>query len=58
MLGLDFKYREDEVRRAEDPDWVMPDEEAKLTAEQRRALLFIARFYPAHPLPDSKATGG
>lgn len=51
MLGLDRKYREDELRYAEDPDWVMPDEETKLTAEQKRALLFIGKFYRDHPLP-------
>jgi fatty-acyl-CoA synthase len=51
MLGLDRKYREDEVRRAENPDWEMPEEEVKLTKAQIRGLLFIAHFYPAHPLP-------
>lgn len=51
MLGLDRKYQEDEQHRAEDSNWKMPDEEAKLTAEQIRTLLFIAKFYSAHPLP-------
>lgn len=51
MLGLDQKYREDEYRWAEDPDWEPPEGSSRLTPDQRRALLFIADFYPAHPLP-------
>ncbi|HEY2876122.1 MAG TPA: hypothetical protein VGJ56_29670 [Reyranella sp.] len=51
ILGLDQKYREIEFRQAEDPDWEPPEGSSRLTPEQRRALLFIADFYPAHPLP-------
>ena len=51
ILGLDQKYREDEYRWAEDPDWQPPEGSSRLTPEQRRAILFIADFYPAHPLP-------
>jgi hypothetical protein len=51
ILGLDRKYREDEFRYAEDPTWKMPDEEAKLTAAQIRALGSIARIYAGNPLP-------
>jgi hypothetical protein len=51
MLALDQKYREDEYRWAEDPDWEPPEGSSRLTPEQRRAILFIAKFYPAHPLP-------
>jgi len=51
ILGLDRKYREDEFRRAEDPDWEMPDEESKLTPVQIRAVLSTLRIYDANPLP-------
>ena len=51
ILGLDQKYREDEYRWAEDPDWEPPEGSSRLTLDQRRALLFIADFYPAHRLP-------
>ena len=51
ILGLDQKYREDEYRWAEDPDWEPPEGSSRLTPEQRRAILFIAKFYSAHPLP-------
>lgn len=51
MLGLDRKYREIEIRQAEDPDWEPPEGSSRLTPDQRRAILFIAKFYPAHPLP-------
>ena len=51
ILGLDQKYREDEYRWAEDPDWEPPEGSSRLTPEQRRAFSFIHDFYPAHPLP-------
>lgn len=51
MLALDRKYRENEYRWAEDPDWEPPEESSRLTPDQRRAFLFIADFYPARPLP-------
>lgn len=51
ILGLDQKYREDEYRWAEDPDWKPPEGSTRLTPEQIRAFRFIADFYPAHPLP-------
>lgn len=51
MHSLDRKYREVEFRQAEDPDWEPPEGSSRLTPEQRRAILFIADFYPAHPLP-------
>jgi hypothetical protein len=37
MLGLDRKYREAEYRRAEDPEWRMPPEEARLSEEESAA---------------------
>ena len=51
VLGLDQKYREDEYRRAEDPNWAPPEGSSRLTPDQRRAILFIADFYPTHRLP-------
>jgi hypothetical protein len=45
MLGLDGKYRAAEHRRAEDPEWTMPPEQARLTEEEKRGLLFIGQFY-------------
>jgi hypothetical protein len=44
-------YRENEDQWAEDPDWEPPQGSSRLTPDQRRALIFIADFYPAHPLP-------
>lgn len=55
MLDLDRKYREIEFRQAEDPDWEPPEGSSRLTPEQRRGFSFIARFYPAHPLPPATA---
>jgi len=51
MLALDQKYRENEYRWAEDPDWEPAEGSSRLTPDERRAILFIADFYPAHPLP-------
>jgi hypothetical protein len=51
MLGLDQKYREIEIRHAEDPDWAPPEGSSRLTPDQRRAILFIVKFYPDNPLP-------
>lgn len=55
MLDLDRKYQEVEFRQAEDPDWEEPEGSSRLTPEQRRAFSFIAKFYPAHPLPPANA---
>ncbi len=51
MLSLDRKYRDSEYKFAENPDWEPTPEESRLTKEQIRGLLFVADFYPAHPLP-------
>jgi hypothetical protein len=51
LLGLDRKGREAEYRAIEDPDRPWPSEETRLTKDQLRALLFVADFYPANPLP-------
>lgn len=50
MLAIDRKYREDEYRRAEDPSWKMPPEQARLTKEEIRALACLGDFYEAHPI--------
>ena len=50
MLKIDWKYRLDEYRRAEDPEWKMPAEDAALSEEEKRGLLFIGDFYRAHPI--------
>jgi hypothetical protein len=46
LLGLDRKYREAEYRRAADPEWEMPPEQARLSEEEKRGLLFVSHFYP------------
>jgi hypothetical protein len=51
LLGLDQKYREDEFRRAEEPDWKPAEDHFHLTKDQIRAFGYIDKFYPAHPLP-------
>lgn len=50
MLGLDRKYREAEYRHAEDPEWDLPEDEARLTKDEIRGLLFVGNFYRAHPI--------
>jgi hypothetical protein len=40
-----------EHRRAEEPDWEPPEDYFHQSKDQIRALLFIADFYPANPLP-------
>ena len=50
LLGLDRKGRDVEYRRAADPDWEMPLGQARLTAEEKRGLLFVSHFYPENPL--------
>ena len=50
MLGLDRKYREDEYRRAEDPDWKMPEADARLTKDEIRGLLFVGDYYRDNPI--------
>jgi hypothetical protein len=50
MLSLDRKHREVEYRLAEDPDWEMPPEQARLTEEEKRGLLFVSHFYPENPI--------
>lgn len=51
MLGIDRLFREAEYRRAEEPDWKSPEDHFRQSKDQIRALLFVAEFYPAHPLP-------
>jgi hypothetical protein len=51
MLSIDRLFREAEHRRAEEPDWVPAENHFHQSKDQIRALLFIADFYPAHPLP-------
>ncbi|MFI5001286.1 MAG: hypothetical protein ACHQK9_15520 [Reyranellales bacterium] len=50
MLGLDRKYREDEYRRAEDPNWEMPANDARLTKDEIRGLRFVGDFYRDNPI--------
>jgi hypothetical protein len=50
LLGLDRKYREAEYRRAEDPDWELPEDEAKLSKDEIRAFLFVGKFYDDNPI--------
>jgi hypothetical protein len=50
LLGLDRKYREAEYRRAEDPEWEMPPEQARLSEEEKRGLLFVSHFFPENPI--------
>ena len=50
LLGLDRKYRESEYRYANDPNWQMPEDEAKLTKEEIRALLFVGKHYEANQI--------
>ena len=50
LMSLDRKGRHGEYRRAEDPDWVMPAEQARLTEEEKRGLLFVSCFYPENPI--------
>jgi hypothetical protein len=51
MLSIDRLFREAEYRRAEEPDWEPAEDHFHQSKDQIRALLFIADFYPAHPLP-------
>ncbi|MBN9087862.1 MAG: hypothetical protein J0J01_13205 [Reyranella sp.] len=51
MLSIDRLFREAEHRRAEEPDWVPAENHFHQSKDQIRAILFIAKFYPAHPLP-------
>src|ERR1051326_8424505 len=50
LLGLDEKYREGEYHRAEEPDWEMPADKAKLTKNEIRALLFVSKHYEKNPI--------
>jgi hypothetical protein len=50
MLGIDRKYREEEQRRAGDPDWIAPRETMVLDKDQQRGLLFIGDFYRSNPI--------
>jgi len=50
MLSLDRKYREDEYRRAEDPEWKMSAHDARLTTDEIRGLLFVGKFYTDNPI--------
>jgi hypothetical protein len=51
MLSIDRLFREAEHRRAEEPDWQPAENHFHQSKDQIRALLFIADFYPANPLP-------
>jgi hypothetical protein len=51
MLSIDLLFREAECRSAEEPDWEPPENHFHQNKDQIRALLFIAKFYAAHPLP-------
>jgi hypothetical protein len=50
LLGLDRKYQESEYRLAEDPNWRMPADEAKLTKDEIRALVFVGKHYEDNPI--------
>ena len=50
LLGLDRKYRESEYRYAEDPDWEMHPEDAKLTKDEVRALLAAGKMHDENPI--------
>jgi hypothetical protein len=50
MLGLDRKYREAEYRHAEDPNWQLPEDKARLTKDEIRSLLFVGKFYEDNPI--------
>jgi hypothetical protein len=52
FLGLDRKYREGKLRRAEDPTWVRTAADLALTEDQKRTFLFAHDFYKANPLPE------
>lgn len=51
MFSIDRLFREAEYRWAEEPDWEPPEGYFRQSKEQIRGILFIAKFYPAHPLP-------
>jgi hypothetical protein len=51
MLSIDRLFREAEYRQAEEPDWEPPEDHFHQSKDQIRALPFIAKFYPANPLP-------
>jgi hypothetical protein len=51
MLSIDRLFREAEYRCAEEPDWEPSEDYFHQSKDQIRALLFIGKFYPAHPLP-------
>jgi hypothetical protein len=50
LLGLDRKYREAEVRRAEDPNWKLPEDKARLTKDEIRALLLVGKLHEDNPI--------
>jgi len=52
MLSLDRNGREFEYKLAEDPNYQAPQDKPVLNDDQRRGLLFVSRFYQAHPLPE------
>jgi hypothetical protein len=52
MLSIDRLFREAEYRHAEEPDWEPAEDHFHHSKDQIRALLFIADFYAANPLPD------
>jgi hypothetical protein len=50
LLGLDRKYREAEYSQAEDPNWRMPADEAKLTRDEISALLATGKLHENNPI--------
>jgi hypothetical protein len=50
LLGLDRKYREAELRRAEDPNWRLPEDKARLTTDEIRALLLVGKLHEDNPI--------
>jgi len=50
MLALDRKYHNGEHRYAEDPNWQRPEDEAHLTKEEIRGLIFVGKFYGDNPI--------
>ena len=50
LFGLDRKYRESEYRYADDPNWQMPEDDAKLTKDEILALLFVGKHYENNPI--------
>jgi hypothetical protein len=50
LLILDRKERYAREQLAKDPEWIMPREQARLSEDEKRALLFVSQFYPDNPI--------